>query len=90
MSRSEFCGHRNEDIPIAPDSIPSETGAIEYELVPAPKPEEEDDNEVKPDNEAAATKEGATSRKQKNNLILFAVDISGSMDITTEVPALQG
>ena len=72
--------------------MPSETGAIEYELVPAPKPEEEEeeDNEVKPDNEAAATKNGATTRKQKNNLILFAVDISGSMDITTEVPALQG
>lgn len=41
------------------------------------------------DNEKKAA-EGGKGRKQKSTLVIFAVDVSGSMNATTEVPALQG
>lgn len=85
---SEFCGHLNNDIPFTSTNAPS-GNATEYELEPPPKTEETE--EEKPDNEAAATGKGTSgSGTQRSTLIIFAVDISGSMNITTEVPALQG
>ena len=53
------------------------------------------EGEVGSDNEAA-TKNGAAAaaatkpKAQRSSLVMFAVDISGSMCTTTEVPALQG
>ena len=67
--------------------------AMEYEIEPAPKTEAEDEDEDKPDNEAAAEKGGKAKTapvSQRSNLVIFVVDISGSMNITTEVPELQG
>ena len=88
FSYSQFCGHHNEDIPISPSDAPTKN-AVEYELEPAPK-EEEEDEEEKPDNEAVSTGKGVTGGGgRRNHLVIFAVDISGSMNITTEVPALQ-
>lgn len=86
MFNSEFCGHYNDNVSLA---VAPNEATVEYEIEPAPKIEEAD--EEKPDNEAAAdnTKDKKTI-SQRSNLIIFVVDISGSMNITTEVPALQG
>lgn len=54
---------------------------------------EETKDEDKPDNDVAGTLEkGAVKRPAgaQSTLVMFVVDISGSMNITTEVPALQG
>lgn len=89
---SEFCGHQNDDVALTPSDVPT-GNAAEYELEPAPKVTEEEDEE-KPDNDGV---EGATKAQPKttgsgrrNHLVIFTVDISGSMNLTTEVPALQG
>ena len=85
---SEFCGHQNDKIPL---TVAPTGNAMKYEIEPAPKAE--DDDEDKPDNEAEAAKGGKTKVapvSQRSNLIIFVVDISGSMNITTEVPQLQG
>lgn len=85
---SEFCGHQNE-VPLLPTDTPT-SNAVEYEIEPAPKTEDED-SEEKPDNETAgATKQKPADSGRRNHLVIFTVDISGSMNITTEVPALQG
>ncbi len=87
---SEFCGHQNDNIPVSPADCPS--NAVEYELEPAPKVEEADDDE-KPDNDSAeATEKGKPKQSdgRRNHLVIFTVDISGSMNITTQVPDLQG
>lgn len=84
MSYSEFCGQANFSLPVGA-VVPSES-AVEYLLEPATQPEEEEDE--KEDNDVAAKKNSAVSNK--SNLVIFAVDVSGSMATTTEVPALQG
>ena len=87
---SEFCGHQNVDISLSPGSTPDKN-AVEYELEPAPKMEEEDEEE-KPDNEATATekRKPKSDGGRRDHLVIFTVDISGSMNITTEVKELQG
>ena len=85
MFCSEFCGQANFSLP-AGAVVPSES-AVEYLLEPATQPEEEEEDE-KEDNDVAAKKNPAVSNK--SNLVIFAVDVSGSMATTTEVPALQG
>ena len=87
---SEFCGHQNEDISLIPSDAPT-GNAVEYEIEPAPKVEEAE-GEEKPDNETGATDKAQpkTDEGRRNHLVIFTVDISGSMSITTEVPALQG
>lgn len=75
---------------MSPDATPSDSTA-DYLLEPAPKEEEEEgEDEAGPDNEKE-TKKGASkeARSQRSNLVIFAVDISGSMSTTVEVPALQ-
>ena len=58
---------------------------MDYVLEPAP-----------PADDDAATKYGVAEAKAavkastKGGLIIFAIDISGSMDCTVEVPELQG
>lgn len=88
---SEFCNHENQDVPLLPSDI-HKANAVEYEIEPAPKTEEE--TEDKPDNDSAEATDKSAKLKQDNgrtnHLVIFTVDISGSMNITTEVPALQG
>ena len=71
----------------------------DYLLEPVASPDKEEEKkggdvegEKAPDNEAGAKgKMGGEGRGKKNgSLVIFAVDISGSMCTTTEVPALQG
>ena len=73
---------------ISADAIPPDSVA-DYLLEPAEPPEEEKEQDKGPDNET----EGATRKEgksQKSSLVIFAVDVSGSMSTTAEVPALQG
>ena len=63
--------------------------AVEYELEPAPKIAEEEVEE-KPDNSEAGVKAKADGKGGRNKVIIYMVDVSGSMSSTTEVPALQG
>ena len=86
LSYSEFCGQANFSLP-AGVAIPSGP-AVEYLLEPATQPEEEEKEEEKEDNDVAAKKKPAVSNK--SNLVIFVVDVSGSMATTSEVPALQG
>ena len=83
---SEFCGQQNSSLPMTAGDV-SPTEAVEYLLKPAPQPEEEKEKEDK-DNDEASKK--CASRTSKSNLVIFAVDVSGSMATTSEVPALQG
>jgi len=84
---SEFCGAENADVDMAVDAVPQE-GVVDYLLEPAEPPEEEE----KPDNDTLEKKgtAGAERKRGRRGLVIFAVDISGSMSTTTEVPALQG
>lgn len=66
----------------------------DYLLEPAePDPQEDDEKKegADPDNEKDSKKAASESksRSQRSNLVIFAVDISGSMSTTVEVPALQ-
>ena len=62
------------------ESIPS--GAVaDYLLEPAQL-------QPDPDNEAEA--KSSPPHNQRSSLAIFAIDVSGSMSTTTEVPALQG
>lgn len=91
---SEFCGDENHGIELSPDALPSNSVA-DYLLEPA-EPEQssqaEDGKEtVDPDNEKETEKTDKKGQSQKSgsNMVIFAVDISGSMSTTVEVPALQ-
>ena len=56
---------------------------------PEPNSQEEGKESEGPDNEKEAGGRGGKGPSQKSNLVIFAVDISGSMSTTVEVPALQ-
>lgn len=84
---SEFCEQPNFSLPMKPADVPS-ASSVDYLLEPAPKPEEEEEEEEKVDNDAASKKR--PGRSNKSNLVIFVVDVSGSMATTSEVPALQG
>ena len=88
FSLSEFCDHSNTFVPITADQVPT-TMAVEYELEPAPKIAEEEVEE-KPDNSEVDVKAKAAGKGCRNKVIIYMVDVSGSMSSTTEVPALQG
>ena len=68
----------------------------DYLLEPAePEPSSEEDDEkgkenAGPDNDKERKKgDDGKGRSQRSNLVIFAMDISGSMSTTVEVPALQ-
>ena len=74
------------------DAVPQD-GVVDYLLEPAEPPEEEEEEEDEtPDNDVTEKKAAAGSggRRGRGGLVIFAVDVSGSMSSTTEVPALQG
>ena len=85
---SEFCGEENHGVELAADAVPSDSVA-DYLLQPAePEPQDDEKEEAAPDNEKGKKAE-SKARSQRSNLVIFAVDISGSMSTTVEVPALQ-
>jgi hypothetical protein len=90
---SEFCGEMNHDVGMALENVPEES-VCDYLLEPAEKEEEEDEKgaQGKPDNEKTDGKAsgGKLAGERSSSLVIFAVDISGSMSSTTEVPDLQG
>ena len=61
----------------------------DYLLQPAPQEEAEEKEESSPDNDKEKGGAGKEARSTRSNLVIFAVDISGSMSTTVEVPALQ-
>ncbi len=67
---------------MAPEAVPT-TPCADYLLEPVEAPKDE---EKKPDNNEA---NAVTKKCGTGSLVIFAVDISGSMSTTTEVPALQ-
>ena len=73
------------------DAVPQD-GVVDYLLEPADLPEEEEEEEEKPDNDVTEKKDaaGGRVRRGRGGLVIFAVDVSGSMSSTTKVPALQG
>jgi len=70
------------------DAVPQD-GVVDYLLEPAEPPEEEQEDE-KPDNDVTEKKDATGRKRGRGGLVIFAVDVSGSMSSTTEVPALQG
>ena len=93
FTSSEFCGEKNEDVDMALEGVP-DTSTTDYLLEPAEEEEEEEKEgkEDGSDNEVDGKKEKGASKPsgRRNNLVIFAVDVSGSMCTTTEVPELQG
>ena len=96
QSCSEFCGHENTPHHLSLEAVP-QSHCVDYLLEPAAaSEEEEEEKEVaeggkEPDNDAGAVgKKVESGKKKASGLVIFAVDISGSMCTTTEVPALQG
>lgn len=93
---SEFCGHENTPKQFSLEAVPQGHSA-DYLLEPAPAAASEGgkgEGKLKskdPNNDEKETpgKKEESGRK-KGGLVIFAVDISGSMCTTTEVPALQG
>ena len=87
---SEFCSYENVDVDTSVDAVPQD-GVVDYLLEPAEPPEEEEEDE-KPDNDVTEKKDatGGGRKGGRGGLVIFAVDVSGSMSSTTEVPALQG
>lgn len=73
------------------DSVP-ETSVSDYLLEPAETEEEEEEKEgEKADNDASKGKTKASNASERrSSLVIFAVDVSGSMSSTTTVPELQG
>lgn len=82
---------------VALENMP-ENSVCDYLLEPAEAEAEEKEEEKaqgkdqKPDDEKSDGKAEATGGKSvgRSSLVIFAVDISGSMSTTTTVPDLQG
>ena len=88
MCCSEFCGEESHGVELGADAVPSDSVA-DYLLQPAePEPQDDEKEEAAPDNEKGKKGE-SKAHSQRSNLVIFAVDISGSMSTTVEVPALQ-
>lgn len=90
LSFSEFCGEENHDVGVSLENAPG-SSMCDYLLESAEVEEPEGkgaEGEKKPDNE----KESGKAKKEsgRSNIVIFAVDISGSMSSTTTVPDLQG
>ena len=66
---------------MTPEAIPSGAAWVDYLLAPP---------DVKEDKSAEASEKGAAKVGHGSSLVIFAIDVSGSMAATTEVPALQG
>ena len=96
LSYSEFCGQENTPNHLSLEAVPQSHSA-DYLLEPAAVTGGEKEEGVAegrskgPDNDAGTVgKKGESKTKKAGGLVIFAVDVSGSMCTTTEVPALQG
>ena len=80
---SEFCDHVNENVDTSLEEKPK-FDTVDYVLEPAPPAPAEDEKDD------VAEAKAAIKASTKGGLIIFAIDISGSMNCTVEVPDLQG
>lgn len=80
---SEFCDHVNKNVDVSLEEKPK-VDTVDYVLEPAPPAPADDDKDD------VAEAKAAIKASAKGGLIIFAIDISGSMDCTVEVPDLQG
>ena len=71
---------------MTPEAVP-QTHCTDHLLEPAPSAGE---GEKSADSEKEAEGKKEREKNSEESLVIFAVDISGSMCTTTEVPALQG
>ena len=77
---SEFCGHKNEGLDITPEEVP-QGESFDFVLVPA-RPEGE--------NAEQATEEAVPEKKESKGMVVYCMDISGSMGCLVRLPELQG
>ncbi len=75
---SEYCGKENKKLEVTAEEIPKES-MFDYMLSPATVEEEE----KKEDKEEVV-------QKVTPGIIVYCIDISGSMDSKADVPELQG
>ena len=81
---------------VALENVPGNS-VCDYLLEPVKEEEEEEEEEEqaqgkgqKPGNETSESKAEASKPARRSGLVIFAVDVSGSMSTTTTVPDLQG
>ena len=80
---SEFCDYKNEGLDITPEEVP-QGESFDFVLVPA-RPEAESENA-----EQVATGETTPEKKESKGMVVYCMDISGSMGCTVRMPELQG
>ena len=93
VCNSEFCGEKNHDVDMPLEAVPQDS-VCDY-LLESAEVEEEEEGKGKGEGEGSEkSDEKAEARSRKgvgrSSLVIFAVDISGSMSTTTTVPDLQG
>ncbi|XP_053377820.1 circularly permutated Ras protein 1-like isoform X2 [Mercenaria mercenaria] len=79
----EFCEHKNTGLDITPEEIPK-GDSFDFVLTPARQETEEEEAE-------GATKEETTPEKKEESkgMVVYCMDISGSMSSTVRLPELQ-
>lgn len=83
LACSEFCDFKNEGLDITPEEIP-QGESFDFVLVPA-RPQAEAENA-----EQTAAGETTPEKKESKGMIVYCMDISGSMNCTVRMPELQG
>ncbi|WAR18290.1 CPAS1-like protein [Mya arenaria] len=79
---SEFCDHKNENLDISPDEVPRGE-SFDFVLVPA---REEGDS---PAEEAATGETNPEKKAESKGMVVYCMDISGSMSCMVRLPELQ-
>ena len=80
---SEFCDYKNTGLDITPEEVP-QGESFDFVLVPA-RPEAEAEN-----SEQTAQGETTPENKESKGMIVYCMDISGSMSCEVRMPELQG
>ncbi|XP_052769776.1 circularly permutated Ras protein 1-like isoform X2 [Mya arenaria] len=78
----EFCDHKNENLDISPDEVPRGE-SFDFVLVPA---REEGDS---PAEEAATGETNPEKKAESKGMVVYCMDISGSMSCMVRLPELQ-
>ena len=79
---SEFCDYKNEGLDISPEEVP-QGESFDFVLIPA-RPEADSENAEQ------ATGEAIPEKKESKGMVVYCMDISGSMGCTVRLPELQG
>ena len=81
---SEFCDHKNTNIDMSPEEIP-QGDSFDFVLISAQQESNDTD-------ETVDAEKGETSLKKKESkgVVVYCMDISGSMDCMINLPQLQG